>query len=218
MNWRTVCGVLLVSLAVVAVGVPDIYAQPNLIINGNVENDPEPDGFPNDWFHSSGVSYPNDNGPSAPGVKALQIDALSGASNADWRSSEAPAIPNAKYVWSFDYKFLQGATGGFRADLRFFDGGQFEGEDAPFFNVANIEQWQTSTRAFNAPPFANGGDNPLGANVLDIRFTSNHFGAGNGLVRFDNVTVWLVPEPASLITLAIAGGFAACGFGRRRRS
>ena len=112
MNWRTVCGVLLVSLAVVAVGVPDVYAQPNLIINGNVENDPEPDGFPNDWFHSSGVSYPNDNGPSAAGVKALQIDALSGASNADWRSSEAPAIPNAKYVWSFDYKFLQARRAG----------------------------------------------------------------------------------------------------------
>ena len=217
MNCRTGCGVGIMLLAVVAVGVQSVNAQPNLIINGNVENDSEPDGFPNDWFRSSGVSYPDDNGPSAAGVKALQIDALAGGANADWRSSEAPAVVSGKYTWSFDYKFLEGATGGFRADLRFFDGGQFEGEDAPFFNVSNIGQWQTSTRMFTAPPFTNGGDNPLADNVLDVRFTSNHFGAGNGLVRFDNISVQLIPEPATFTILAMSG-LAALGVRRRRKN
>jgi hypothetical protein len=217
MNCRTVWGVAILLLAIATVGVQGANAQPNLIINGNVENDPEADGFPNDWFHSSNVSYPNDNGPSAAGVKALQIDALTGAANADWRSSEAPAVPGGQYMWSFDYKFLQGATGGFRSDLRFFDGGQFEGEDAPFFNVSNVGQWQTSTRMLTAPLFTNGGDNPLGANVLDVRLNSNIFGPGNGLVRFDNIFVKLIPEPATLAMLAMAGGFAAVRFGRRRK-
>jgi hypothetical protein len=220
MNCRTGWGVAIALLAVLAVGDPNANAQPNLIINGDVENDPEPDGFPNDWFHSAaGVSYPNDNGPSLPGVKALQIDALTGGAQADWRSSEAPAIAGGQYKWSFDYKFLEGATGGFRADLRFFDGpGAFEGEDAPFINASNIGQWQTSTRMFTAPPFTNsGGDNPLADNVLDIRLNSNIFGAGNGLVRFDNIAVQLIPEPAALSLLAIVGGFAAVRFGRRRK-
>jgi hypothetical protein len=218
MNCRTVWGVAILLLAVAAVGVRGANAQPNLIINGNVENDPEPDGFPNDWFHSANVSYPNDNGPSAAGVKALQIDALTGGANADWRSSEAAAVKSGQYKWSFDYKFLDGATGGFRADLRFFDGGGFEGEDAPFFNVSNIGQWQTSMRNFTAPPFTNdGGDNPLGANVLDVRLSSNNFGAGNGLVRFDNISVQFIPEPATWTILAMAGGFAAAGFRRQRK-
>src|SRR5262245_27995711 len=93
-----------------------------------------------------------------------------------------------------------------------------QGEDAPFFNVSNIDQWQTSARVLNAPLFTNGGDNPLGANVLDVRLSSNIFGPGNGLVRFDNISVWLVPEPGTLIMLGSAGGLAAYGLRQRRKS
>src|SRR5262245_16636150 len=123
------------------------YAKPGLVPNADVELDSNADGIPNDWFHSSGVSYPDDNGPSSPGVKSIQLDS---AGN-DWRSEVFSIIPGQTYTWSFDYKFLPGATGEFRADLRFFDGGAFKGEDAPLFAVSNIGQWQTSTRTFVAP-------------------------------------------------------------------
>jgi len=219
MKLSKLCGACALLLATMMLA-GGANAQPGLIPNADVETDADPDGdgpempdgIPDDWFHSSGVSYPDDNGPSAPGVKSIQLD----SANQDWRSSTAPVIPGGPYIWSFDYKFLEGATGGFRADLRFFDGGQFEGEDAPFINASNIGQWQTETRMLNAPLFANGGDNPLADNVLDVRLSSNLFGDGNGFVRFDNVIVRLVPEPSTMILLVVASAFAAFGVRGRR--
>jgi hypothetical protein len=187
-------------------------ALPGLVINADVETDLEPDGFPNDWFKSSnGVSYPDDNGPSSPGSKAIQID----VADRDWRSSTFPVVPGAVYRWSFDYKFLQGATGDFRADLRFFDGGVFKGEDAPLIAASNIGQWQKSSRLVTVPAYVP--DVPALPNQADIRMSSNLFAPGNGLVRFDNFIVLRVPEPATLTMLGGAIGAMVLAFGRRRR-
>lgn len=208
MRWSLLGGVsALLASTLIAVGVTD--AQPGLVLNADVEIDSDADGIPNDWFHSSGVSYPTDNGPSSPGVKSIQLD----SAGSDWRSEVFPIIPGEKYLWSFDYKFLPGATGEFRADLRFFDGGAFKGEDAPLFAVSNIDQWQTSTRSFTAPLYIP--DIAAFPNQADIRITANHFAPGNGLVRFDNFLVYrAIPEPSTVVLL----GMAACGLacGRRR--
>jgi PEP-CTERM motif len=212
MSCKTVCRAAVLLLAVWVVGVSGANAQPGLIPNANVETDSEPDGTPDSWFHSGGTSYVDDNGPSAPGSKAIQLD----SAGQDWRSSEAPAVSGATYNWSFDYKFLEGATGEFRADLRFFDSPNFAGEDTPLIGVSNIGQWQTLTRTKVAPPrTANPLDGPF---VLDTRFSSNLFAPGNGLVRIDNVIVTLVPEPTTLALLALAGSSALAGVARRRRS
>jgi hypothetical protein len=190
-------------LAISIFGVERVDAQPGLVPNANVETDGDANSRPDMWFSSSGVSYPDDNGPSSPGTKSIQLD----SAGQDWRSSTAPVVPGGKYMWSFDYKFLEGATGEFRADLRFFDGGTFKGEDAPLFAVSNIGQWQTSSRMATAPSFAP--DNPLADNVLDVRLSSNLFAPGNGLVRFDNIIVQFIPEPSTAALLAVAGLFTA---------
>jgi hypothetical protein len=210
MNCRTACRAATLLLAVSVIGLRGANAQPGLIPNANVETDSEPDGTPDLWFRSGGTSYVDDNGPSSPGSKALQLD----SDGQDWRSSEAPAVPGALYRWSFDYKFLEGATGEFRADLRFFDSPNFAGEDAPLFAVSNIGQWQTSTRLQIAPPAT---VNPLdGPFVLDTRFSSNLFAPGNGLVRIDNVIIELIPEPTTVVLLTLAGTFAWVGARRSR--
>jgi hypothetical protein len=209
MSCSKLWGITAALAATLAFGLSSAVAQPGLLPNADVETDSDMDGIPNDWFHSSDVSYPDDNGPSAPGTKSIQLN----SEGEDWRSSEIPAVPGGKYTWSFDYKFLEGATGQFRADLRFFDDPNFAGEDAPLFSVSNIGQWQTSTRMLTAPQRT---PNPLdGPFVLDVRLSSNLFAPGNGLVRFDNIIVTLIPEPSSIGLLSIAG---CCGmFGRRRR-
>jgi hypothetical protein len=185
-------------------------ALPGLVLNADVELDSDADGIPDDWFHSDGVSYQNDNGPSSPGVKSIQID-LPGK---DWRSDAFPIIPGAPYEWSFDYKFLEGATGEFRNQFRFFDGGAFKGEDNSVIAVSNIGQWQTATRMVT-PLF----DADIAAfpNLGDIRVTAGLFEPGNALVRFDNFLVRLVPEPTTFALFGMAG----CGLplvrARRRR-
>lgn len=212
MKFRTICraAALLLAVGVVAVGARGAHAQPGLIPNADVETDSEPDGTPDLWFRSGGTSYVDDNGPSAPGSKAIQLD----SAGQDWRSSEAPAVPGALYRWSFDYKFLDGATGEFRADLRFFDSPNFAGEDAPLFAVSSIGQWQTSSRLVVAPSAT---ANPLdGPFVLDTRFSSNLFAPGNGLVRLDNVRIELVPEPSAVALLTLASSFVWVGLRRRK--
>src|SRR5688572_241691 len=104
MRLRTLCGAAALLMATLMWG-GVAWAQPGLIPNADVETDTNGDGIPDDWFHSSGVSYPNDNGPSLPGVKAIQLD----SENQDWRSSSATVFPGKPYMWSFDYKFLEGA-------------------------------------------------------------------------------------------------------------
>lgn len=208
MKWSLLGGSFaLLAATLMSVGVA--HAKPGLILNADVELDSDADGIPNDWFHSSGVSYPDDNGPTSPGVKSIQLD----SAGSDWRSEVFSIIPGETYTWSFDYKFLPGATGEFRADLRFFDGGAFKGEDAPLFAVSNIGEWQTSTRTFVAPLYIP----DIGAfpNQADIRITANHFAPGNGLVRFDNFIV-RVPEPSTVALLGLAACGLACRRSRRR--
>ncbi|MGD9632486.1 MAG: PEP-CTERM sorting domain-containing protein [Pirellulales bacterium] len=193
-------GRVAVLLSAVLMSVDVAYALPGLVLNGDVETDSDVDGIPNDWFHSSGVSYPDDNGPTAPGLKSIQID----SANQDWRSEVFPIVPGAQYRWSFDYKFLPGATGEFRADLRFFDGGSFKGEDTPLIAASNIDQWQTSTRMVNAPIYSP--DIAAFPNQADLRLSSNLFSPGNGLVRFDNFVVEQIPEPTAVALVGIALG------------
>ena len=210
MRWRLLggCSALLVA-TLMWVGVAG--AQPGLVPNADVETDLEPDGIPNDWFHSSGVSYTDDNGPSSPGVKSIQDD----SGGQDWRSSNFPITLGQAYQWSFDYKFLEGATGELRTQFRYFDGGAFKGEDNAVIAVSNIGQWQTETRLVT-PVF----DVDIAAfpNQADIRATSGVFEAGNGLVRFDNFIVSrLVPEPSALALFGIAT-FGLSLFRARRRA
>jgi hypothetical protein len=180
-----------------AIGISAAYGQPGLVPNGNVETDANANDRPDQWFNSAGVSYPNDNGPSSPGTKSIQLD----SAGQDWRSSTFPITPGSQYRFSFDYKFLEGATGRFRADFRFFDGGSFKGEHAPGIDVSNIGAWQTYSALVTAPAYVP--DVPTFPNQADVRVSANLFGAGNGLVRFDNWSVVLVPEPSSLALLVL---------------
>jgi hypothetical protein len=210
MTWRSIGGVAAFCLVVLALASNSADAQPGLIPNANVETDGDANGIPDDWFHSSGVSYPDDNGPSRPGQKSIQLD----SAGQDWRSQTFIYEQGAQYHFQFDYLFLPGATGGFRADFRFFDGNIHKGEHAPAINVSNIGTWQTYSALVTAPVFSP--DVPGFPNNSDVRVSSNLFVPGNGLVRFDNWLVFQVPEPTSAALLGLSG-IAFAMVGRRSR-
>src|SRR5262245_35296116 len=88
MRWRLLGG-FPVLLAATLMCSGAAYAQPGLVLNADLELDSDADGIPNDWFHSGGVSYPDDNGPSSAGVKSIQLD----SAGQDWRSEVFPIIP-----------------------------------------------------------------------------------------------------------------------------
>jgi hypothetical protein len=221
MNWQLVkvqLGSWWLAAALAACLASAAQAQ-SIVPNYDFEIDADANSAPDTWFSGGAATYlTNDD---SDGVGTASVAEGNGG---DWRSSAFAVTPGEQLTWSFDYKVGQGATGSFRADLRFFTGmdagggtsGNFQGEQNQSVDVASVPQgvWQT------AGPFVL--NVPLGTfppalvpNFADVRISSGLFGTAlTGEVRFDKVVVTRVPEPATLALTALA---ACTGLAVRRR-
>lgn len=200
-GWNTFAWTVLLVMA--SVGARPAAAA-SLVPNDDVELDADLDGTPDDWFRGSNTAYIDNDDSDGVGTHSVEFR----GPNTDWRSSEFSVQPGQLLTWSVDYKFLEGATGQIRADLRFFEGPgnfNFQGEDAVFIDASNLDQWQTlGSREILVPGVAT---------VADVR-VSSFFGSGlSGPVRLDGFRV--VPEPGSL--LLVGGAVLAAGCSLRRR-
>jgi hypothetical protein len=155
------------------------------------------------------------------------ISSVTSGNGGDWRSTAFAVTANEQLTWSIDYKVAQGATGTFRADLRFFTGqggdggtaGSFQGEDVHQVDVSTVTPgvWQTlgpftiNVPAGSVPPL-------LVPHFADVRVSAGLFGAPlAGELRFDNITVTRIPEPVTASLLAAGGAIGVAAVRRRRR-
>jgi hypothetical protein len=197
-------------------------AQATLVPNGDFEVDGDANSAPDDWFSGGTTGYVTNDDSNGVGTSSV-----TSGSGGDWRSIAFPVTASEQLTWSIDYKVAQGATGTFRADLRFFTGqggdggaaGSFQGEDVHQIDVASVtpDVWQTlgpftiNVPAGSLPPL-------LVPNFADVRVSAGLFGPPlAGEVRFDNITVTRIPEPATLSMLAMAGVTGVAAVRRRRR-
>lgn len=197
-------------------------AQATLVPNGDFEVDADANSSPDDWFRGGTTGYVINDDSNGVGTSSV----MSG-NGGDWRSTAFAVTASEQLTWSIDYKVSQGATGTFRADLRFFTGqggdggtaGNFQGEEVHQVDVSSVtpDVWQTlgpftiNVPAGSLPPL-------LVPNFADVRVSAGLFGAPlAGELRFDNITVTRIPEPATTSMLAMAGVMGVAAVRRRRR-
>lgn len=197
-------------------------AQATLVANGDFEVDVDANSSPDDWFRGGTTGYVINDDSNGVGTSSV-----TSGNGGDWRSTAFAVTASEQLTWSIDYKVSQGATGTFRADLRFFTGqggdggtaGSFQGEDVHQVDVSSIvpDVWQTlgpftiNVPAGSLPPL-------LVPHFADVRVSAGLFGAPlAGELRFDNITVTRIPEPATMSMLAMAGVMGVAAVRRRRR-
>lgn len=221
MNWQLstkLASLRWVVAAWLAVVASNVQAQ-SLVSNYDFETDADANSAPDDWFSGGTVGYVTND--DSDGIGTASVSAQQGG---DWRSVGFAVTAGEPLTWSVDYKVAAGATGTFRADLRFFtsqDGaggtaGSFQGEDVHTVDVATAPAgvWQTlgpfsvNVPAGSAPPL-------LVPHFADVRLSAGIFGpALSGSVQFDRVLVTRIPEPTTLAMTALA---AVAGAAVRRR-
>ena len=197
-------------------------AQATLVPNGDFEVDADANSAPDDWFSGGTTGYVTNDDSNGVGTSSV-----TSGNGGDWRSTAFAVTASEQLTWSIDYKVAQGATGTFRADLRFFTGqagdggtaGSFQGEDVHQVDVSGVtpDVWQTlgpftiNVPAGSFPPL-------LVPNFADVRVSAGLFGDPLvGELRFDNITVTRIPEPATMSMLAMAGVMGVAAVRRRRR-
>lgn len=197
-------------------------AQATLVPNGDFEVDGDANSAPDDWFSGGTNGYVTND--DSDGVGTSSVTAGNGG---DWRSSAFAVTASEELTWSIDYKVSQGATGTFRADLRFFTGqggdggtaGSFQGEDVHPVDVSGVtpDVWHTlgpftiNVPVGSLPPL-------LVPNFADVRVSAGLFGDPLvGELRFDNINVTRIPEPAAISLLTMAGVTGVAAVRRRRR-
>lgn len=193
-----------------------------LVPNGDFEVDGDANSSPDDWFRGGTTGYVANDDSNGVGTSSV-----TSGNGGDWRSTAFAVTASEQLTWSIDYKVAQGATGTFRADLRFFTGqggdggtaGSFQGEDVHQVDVSSVtpDVWQTlgpftiNVPAGSLPPL-------LVPHFADVRVSAGLFGAPlAGEVRFDNITVTRIPEPATASLLAMAGVMGVAAVRCRRR-
>ncbi|MEQ8848270.1 PEP-CTERM sorting domain-containing protein [Botrimarina sp.] len=207
---KSYCFAVAVALAA-AVSLP-LGASASLVQNPDFELDNGGDPlFPDSWFRGGSIGYELADDSDGVGSRSAEIT----GTGSDYRSSAFFVTPGEPLVWSLDYKFLDGSSGQFSADLRFFAGfdpvgggtaGAFRGEQRIVVTADATGVWQTLG--------PNSLEVPAGALTADVRISNGFF--DDGLVgqgfRIDNVDV-RIPEPASL---GLAGVAVAAASLRRR--
>jgi len=221
MRLRNVSGQLAIwtmSLLLSAAGI----AEASLVPNGDFEVDSDANSAPDDWFRGGTTGYVTNDDSNGVGISSV-----TSGNGGDWRSTAFAVTANEQLTWSIDYKVAQGATGTFRADLRFFTGqggdggtaGSFQGEDVHQVDVSTVTPgvWQTlgpftiNVPAGSVPPL-------LVPHFADVRVSAGLFGAPlAGELRFDNITVTRIPEPVTASLLAAGGAIGVAAVRRRRR-
>ncbi len=212
-SWR-----LAAAIALVACWQGVGQAQ-SLVPNYDFETDGDANSAPDDWFSGGAIGYITTD--DSDGVGTASVSEQQGG---DWRSLAFAVTANEELTWSVDYKVAQGATGSFRADLRFFTGqdagggtaGSFQGEDVHNVDVGTVvpDVWHTlgpftlNVPAGSAPPL-------LVPHFADVRISSGLFGPSlTGQIQLDRVSVTRIPEPTAL---ALAAAAACVGLASRRR-
>jgi hypothetical protein len=223
MNWqlskRQALGCTLAAALVAAL--PYAAGAQGLVPNNDFEIDGDANSAPDDWFTGGTTSYITTD--DSDGVGIASVGATNGG---DWRSLAFAVTAGEQLTWSVDYKVSDGASGSLRADLRFFSGkdagggtsGSFQGEDVHTVDVASVVAgaWHTlgpftlNVPAGSAPPL-------LVPHYADVRLSAGIFGpALTGDVRFDNVLVTRIPEPATFVLTGAAAGLGLMARRRRR--
>jgi len=133
------------------------------------------------WYHSGGIAVVSDNGPSEPGIYAMEIPAIKD----DLRMPAVPAVEGETFNVSWDYKIATDAT--VKARVRFFNAsGGFLGQDQFLYDTQG--DWQTETFISRSAP--------AGAATVDMVFLINQEGT-TGSAFIDNVSIARPPLVAN---------------------
>lgn len=222
MTLKSTCGMFAIWALSILLATGTNVAQATLVPNGDFEVDGDANSSPDDWFRGGTTGYVTNDDSNGVGTSSV-----TSGNGGDWRSTAFAVTANEQLTWSIDYKVAQGATGTFRADLRFFTGqggdggtgGSFQGEDVHQVDVSTVtpDVWQTlgpftiNVPAGSVPPL-------LVPHFADVRVSAGLFGAPlAGELRFDNITVTRIPEPATASLLAMGGAVGVAAVRRRRR-
>jgi len=170
------------------------------VASANVLNPGFETGDFTDWFSGgTAVVVSGINGPSAPGDYAV---AMSNApSPGDIRSKGMVVTPGELYDFSVDYNITAASTGEIRAQVRWHEYVDLNGNAMNWVGESNSllsttgGDWATLTvSGLTAPELAG---------AVDIRISAGLFEAFAGDGAIDNVS--LVPEPATLALLGLGG-------------
>jgi hypothetical protein len=192
------CVAIVLVLAVVS------PVSANLIVNGTF--DTGTDG----WTPSENAFYSTNGNPGG----CLAMDSHGAGGDVIWIVSGAaiPVTAGLDYVLNFDYTTT---TDGSSAVIHFYSASGYLGNTSvydtivwgwvPSLNVPEAGQWINKTGTFAA--------SECGDTVENVLVQFMHRGAW-GESRFDNVTLDVVPEPATMLLL----GLGCLGLVRRKRS
>ncbi|MCA9231919.1 MAG: hypothetical protein KDA57_14820 [Planctomycetales bacterium] len=167
------------------------------------------------WGYVSMDGVVGDNGPSSPGSHAAAMTIANPQSYEQAVSKGIRIRTEETLDLSFDYKTLPGATGGWRVQLRYWNGvganGFSDGSTATFLGEHSIALdttnglWATKQVTELATPDPS-------ATYVDIRIIANAFGSFEGTALVDNFhlsSTATVPEP-SMLSLLLLGTALAC--------
>jgi hypothetical protein len=202
---------LLVSLAILALSATQAVAQ-NLVVNPSFEDPTVSMGSANDvWFRfGSGANGVSSESTAMPrtGARNMELQLVGANQFAGvFQNLNMPVSPGQKFVFTGWAKNASGAPFAATQELKL----EWQGTPNPPLNRVDV-----LTLGPEYEQFMHMGVAPAGTTGLVVTYAVSSFGAGQGdsLVYLDDISVTLVPEPATFLMIAV-GLFGLLSIRRR---